>query len=146
MRMYDPYVKYYEDQAGNGINVFRGASFQRGHGIGGFLGGLFRTVLPLIKSGARAIGKQALSTGVGLLGDVVDKKPFKQSFKSRMSEAGENLKRKAESKVRQMSGSGLKNAKRIRTRHSSLVLRRKKSSQNKKRKQSARVSAADIFS
>jgi hypothetical protein len=139
----DPYVKYYEDQAGNGMNVFRGASFQKGYGVGSFFGGLLRSVMPLIKSGARALGRQALSSGVSLLGDLVEKKPFKQSFKARMSEAGENLKRKAEDKIKVLSGSGLKRRKKRRTGHSTSVVRRSKTSKNKKNRVKY---SSDIFS
>lgn len=151
---YNPYVKYYEDQAGHGVNVFRGTSYQRGHGIGQFFGGLLRTVMPLIKSGARAIGRQVLTSGASLLGDVVAKKPFKQSFRERVAEAGESLKRKAESKVQQLVGEGLKQPRIRRQSHSASVLRRRKTSQlKKKRDQKARRkqkkkgnSALDIFS
>ena len=46
---------YYVKQAGNGLPVFRGASFQKGYGIGSVFGSIGRTVLPLLKSGAKAV-------------------------------------------------------------------------------------------
>src|SRR5215468_9002661 len=68
----DPYLAYYrQQQLGHGVSsVYRGAAYQRGHGIGSFLGGLFRTISPLLKSGASTVGKEALRTGVGFLGDI----------------------------------------------------------------------------
>lgn len=104
-----PYEHYYSHQAGSGIGViYRGVPYQRGHGIGSFLGGLFRSVLPLLSSGARVIGKEALNAGVGLLSDMVSSRPMEDSIKSRLKEASTNLKRKAHDKIDRinMSGSG----------------------------------------
>lgn len=106
-----PYEHYYSHQAGSGIGViYKGAPYQRGHGIGSFLGGLFRSVLPLLSSGAKVIGKEALNAGVGLLSDMVSARPMEDSIKSRLKEASLNLKRKADNKIDRlnMSGSGYK--------------------------------------
>lgn len=104
-----PYEHYYSKQAGSGINViYKGALHQRGHGIGSFLGGLFRSVLPLLTSGAKVIGKEALNSGIGLLSDVVASRPIKESIKNRLKEASSNLKRKADAKIdKLMTGSGI---------------------------------------
>ncbi|XP_063994371.1 uncharacterized protein F54H12.2-like [Diachasmimorpha longicaudata] len=64
-----PYIAYYANQAGGGTvdrysdfgRVFVGSPYQRGHGIGAFLGGLFRRILPYLGSAARAVGKEALN-------------------------------------------------------------------------------------
>lgn len=106
-----PYEDYYSHQAGSGVGViYKGTPYQRGHGIGSFLGGLFRSVLPLLSSGARAIGKEALSTGVGVLSDMFNAQPIDDSIKTRLKEATTNLKRKVDSKIERinMSGSGYK--------------------------------------
>lgn len=105
-----PYEKYYSHQAGTGIGiVYKGVPHQRGHGIGSFLGGLFRSVLPLLSSGAKAVGKEALHTGVGILSDMIKSQPLEESVKQRLKMASANLKRKADSKVDSlMSGSGYK--------------------------------------
>jgi len=107
----DPYLRYYTHQAGSGVgNVYRGASFQRGHGIGSFLGGLFRTVSPILKS----IGHEALKSGVGLLSDVVYSTPTREAFRNRAKEFTTTLKRKADTGVdRLMSGSGYKRMRRV---------------------------------
>ena len=71
-----PYEKYYQQQAGSGIAaIYKGAPYQRGHGIGSFLGGLFRSILPLISTGAKVVGKEAMRAGVGLLNDVIEHHP-----------------------------------------------------------------------
>lgn len=108
--MGSPYEHYYSCQAGSGIGIiYKGVPYQRGHGIGSFLGGLFRSVLPLLKSGARAVGKEALSAGVGLLSDLVSARPLDESIKTRLKTANSNLKRKADEKIdSMMTGSGYK--------------------------------------
>ncbi|KAK4885780.1 hypothetical protein RN001_002051 [Aquatica leii] len=105
-----PYQQYYINQAGSGIGViYRGAPYQRGHGIGSWLGGIFRSILPLFKSGVKAVGKEALRTGSNILGDIVENRPIKESFQDRMREAGQSLKRKADTKIENlMQGSGYK--------------------------------------
>ena len=107
--MSNHYVDYYTRQAGGGVGpVFVGSPYQRGHGIGNFLSSLFRTVFPLFKSGAKAVGKEALNAGFGVLRDQINRKPLKQSLKDRMRAAGDNLMTKAETKIDTMSGSGYK--------------------------------------
>lgn len=73
------------------------------------MGGLFRSVLPLLTSGAKAIGKEALNAGVGLLSDVISARPLKESVKTRLKSVSGNLKRRADDKIDSlMSGSGYK--------------------------------------
>ena len=73
--MTNPYVHYYLDQQGHGMPVFRGSPWQLGHGQMGYgLGGLFRSVagavMPMVKSGAKALGNIALKSGANFVGDV----------------------------------------------------------------------------
>lgn len=105
-----PYQQYYNLQAGSGIStIYRGSQYQRGHGIGSFFGSLFRNILPLIRKGVGAVGREALKTGINFLGDLSENQPPKESFKKRIQEAGVNLKRKAEDKIEKlMNGSGYK--------------------------------------
>lgn len=106
----DRYIDHYESQVGGGVDrVFIGAPYQRGHGLGSFLSGLFRRALPLLTRGARAVGKEALHAGMNILGDVAHNTPFKDSFRARMTESGRNLKRKADETFESlMQGSGYK--------------------------------------
>lgn len=105
-----PYHHYYSHQAGTGVGiVYRGVPHQRGHGIGSFLGGLFRSVFPLLKSGAKAIGSEALNAGMGLLTDVINARPLDESVKTQLKNVSANLKRRADNKIdSMMSGSGYK--------------------------------------
>ena len=58
---------------------------QRGHGFGSLFSGLLRTVSPLIRRGAVALGKRALTTGTQIAGDVV---AGKKAAKRRATAAG----------------------------------------------------------
>ncbi len=88
--MNNPYIRYYlEQQQGRGISVFRGSPWQMGHGqMGNGLGGLFRSVarsvMPMLKSGAKALGNIALHSGKNLLGDVLAVKNVKEAAKARV--------------------------------------------------------------
>jgi len=80
------YEDYYLNQSGDGMSVFHGARMQRGHGLGSFLSGLFRNAWPLIKTGAKAFGKQFLRTGLQIANDVVEGQELKDSSKRRIPE------------------------------------------------------------
>ena len=45
---------------------------QRGHGIGSFMSGLFRTLRPIFWSGAKSLGREALRTGGKIMADIAD--------------------------------------------------------------------------
>lgn len=105
VRQEDMYIEEEEESP----RVYVGAPYQRGHGIGSFLGGLFRRVLPYLSRGARAIGKEALRAGINVMEDVENNTPFKEALKNRVKESRGNLKRKAEEKLSKlMKGSGYK--------------------------------------
>ena len=55
------YEKYYLEQVGH-CQCFSGAAFQRGYGLGNIFASLGKLILPLVKSGAKTIGKQALKS------------------------------------------------------------------------------------
>ena len=109
-----PAMEHYGNTGGND-NVFAGSRYQRVHGIGSFLGGLFRRVLPYLARGARAVGKEALRAGVNIIEDVENNTPLKEAIKSRFVESRSNLKRKAKEKIGSlMTGTGYKSdAKRL---------------------------------
>jgi len=125
--MADPYTSYYLRQAEGRDRVETNRSYsQKGDGIGSFLGGLFRRVLPLFSSGAKAIGKEALSTGVNLLKDMLNGKSMKESVTSRVTEAGTSLTKKAANKMGSMVGSGYKTRKRRKRPQSRVITKRRK--------------------
>src|SRR5215470_6965095 len=73
-----------------------------GTGFGNFL----RSLWSIFKPVGKIIGKQALSTAAGIVGDVASGANWKESVKDRTKEAGSNLKRKWESGVSHMEGAG----------------------------------------
>ena len=64
------YDEYYARLVGGALPYFTGVRVQRGHGFGSLFSGLPRTVTPLIRRGAVALGKRALS-GAQIACDVV---------------------------------------------------------------------------
>jgi hypothetical protein len=83
-----PLIAYYRKQAGRGREdigpIYSIPPFvQRGHGIGSVLTGLFRTLRPILWSGAKtmgketlkALGREALRTGGKILTDIAEKTP-----------------------------------------------------------------------
>ena len=87
--MTNPYVRYYPDQQGHGMPVFRGSPWQLGHGQMGYgLGGLFRSVaravMPMVKSGAKALGNIALKSGANFVGDFLAGKNVRSSQSTRL--------------------------------------------------------------
>jgi hypothetical protein len=81
------FENYYCCQSGDGMPVFAGARYQRGHGIGSLFSGLFRSIMPLIKKAAPIIGRKALEAGANIIGDVGSGRSFKDSAKQHASNA-----------------------------------------------------------
>ncbi|KAJ8685947.1 hypothetical protein QAD02_021740 [Eretmocerus hayati] len=78
-------------------------SCPRGSGIGGFPGGVYRRVLPILKGGSKAVGEEAMRAGCNVVSDVAHGKiPLRNSIESRLRESGNALKRKAEQKLNQL--------------------------------------------
>ena len=99
------YEDYYSRQAGGGMPVFVGSRYQRGHGLGSVLSGLFRRfIVPLFKTHGKTLALDALRTGMDVADDVLGSgRGFKESIKKRVPQG---IKRTAESLIRQ-SGSGV---------------------------------------
>ena len=57
-----------------------------GYGLGGLFRSLGKIAKPMIKSGAKALGNNALTSGVNLLGDVLAGKSVKQAARTRALE------------------------------------------------------------
>ena len=111
------YQDYYIHQAGNGYLVFAGRRYQRGDGLGSIFGGLFKAAMPLLKKGAKTLGRKALKTGFNIAGDDVQGINIKQAAKSRLKSTGQNLLQKAMDTVRTPEQRAIKEpAKRKKTR------------------------------
>lgn len=104
----NPYVSYYLNQAGSGVGqVYAGAPYQKGHGIGSFMSSVWKTIMPLFRSGAKHVGTEILKTGANVLNDIaVDNATPKESFRKRAREASQNLSSKLNTKIMKMTGSG----------------------------------------
>ena len=111
------YKRYYLMQVGNGSPYFSGALFQRRYGLGSIFGSIAKSIMLLIKSGAKAIGKQALKGGLGFASDILAGKDVKQAAVDRAQSAGSML-------LRQV-------VKRKRKRTSRVQKKRRKRSSNK---------------
>ena len=85
------YYNYYANQVGNGFGVFQGTPMHTGNGIGSLLRGLAKSTLPLLKAGGKLVGKQLLSTGLGIAEDVVRGKNIREAAKDNFKEGGKAL-------------------------------------------------------
>ena len=87
------YESYYLNEVDSG--VYRGTQYQRGYAFGKIFSSNGKSILPLIKSGAKALGKQALLSSVSFASDVLSKQNAKQAAVRRAKEAGLNLSQRA---------------------------------------------------
>ena len=140
----DAIAKYYISQAQFGGNIgefYSGRKFQRGYGFSSFFSGLFKRMKPLLLRGAKAVGKEALRSGANILADVATTDaPVKEIVRTRLHEGKDNLINKAKRTVHEMTGSGIRGAKRRKPTHSP---------RNTKRRRTTRCKASaaqDIFS
>ena len=85
------YDDYYAQQVGGALPYFAGARVQRGHGFGSLFGGLLRSVAPLIKRGALALGNRAFKTGAQIAGDILSGENIRTAAKRRTKTAGRDL-------------------------------------------------------
>ncbi|KAI8511959.1 hypothetical protein Bbelb_110590 [Branchiostoma belcheri] len=78
-------------QRGGQLSVYRGRSMQRGYGLGGIFRGLLRSAVPLLKRGAKSVGRHALRSGIDFAQDVLNGRDVKRSAKRRGKELGKRL-------------------------------------------------------
>ena len=85
------YENYYLSQVGHGMPYFAGARVQQGYGLGNLFSSIAKSVLPLVKKGAKTLGKQVLQSGVDFASDVLQGKNVKQAAIDQAKAAGTNL-------------------------------------------------------
>ena len=140
----NPYIHYYlGQQDGRGMPVFRGSSWQKRYGQTGYgLGGLFRSLgkiaKPMIKSGAKALGNIALTSGVNLLGDFTCKS-VKQAARTRALEGANAAKMQAIQRAQRYAQTG-----RGRSRSSRRSTKKRKASRTKRRAKRERHLQPDV--
>ena len=97
------YGAYYtKSQFGHGIlPAYGGVARQRAHGIGSIIAGLLRGAVPMLSSIGRTAAKTAgtalLSTGAGVLSDVMAGKPLKKSVNKHVRGQSQALLKRAHS-------------------------------------------------
>jgi hypothetical protein len=105
----DKYFKYYSDQATGGSYArFEPLRRQRGRGLGDFLAGLFRRVLPFISGGLKTLGGEVVETTVELFKDHLKGKNMAESVEERVASAGKRLGGKVATSLKGMVGLGIK--------------------------------------
>ncbi len=90
----EAYKDYYcncQQQGGAYFPVYAGSLTQRGGGLGSIFSSIFRSVTPLLKRGASAIGKVAMRTGKSLVKDLARGKPVHHSLRKHGSKALKRL-------------------------------------------------------
>jgi len=86
---------YYMNQANGVDNVFRGASYQRGYGLGGAFRRFISWALPIIQQNIKPtlgnIGKEIISGVSNLAVDSISGKDIENSAKDRFKQVVKNL-------------------------------------------------------
>eukprot|EP00745_Piridium_sociabile_P027017 TRINITY_DN43412_c0_g1_i6.p1 TRINITY_DN43412_c0_g1~~TRINITY_DN43412_c0_g1_i6.p1 ORF type:complete len:148 (+),score=11.34 TRINITY_DN43412_c0_g1_i6:410-853(+) len=135
------YASYYCTQAGHGLPVFVGGRHQRGRGLGSLLSGSGRSLIPLLKSGGKALLKQGAQTGMQVAQDVLSGQNIKTALNQRSKQAGKRLLNQA---VRRVVGAppGEPASKRIKSSASHRIGQKKRSKVKRKK---TRKASRDIF-
>ena len=84
------YEHLFKNQVGHGLPVYIG----RG-GLGNILSGLFRSLVPVMKRGGKALLREGVRSAVGVGQDVLDGANLKTAVKRRATESGQRLVKKA---------------------------------------------------
>lgn len=136
------YEDYYCNQVGHGLPVFVGGRNYRGHGIGNLLGGIGRALVPLLRSGGKALLKEGARTGMQVAQDVLSGRSVKSSLQQRASNAGKRLFHQAVGRVTGTTAAPPGEPARKRIKSSTPHRQGQTGRQKKKRR---RATAADIF-
>jgi len=92
--------RLYKEHYGGGLPTFIGDVTQDGYGIGGLIAGLFRglvpllskSVVPILKTTAKAAGKSMLRSGANVVKDVVlEKRNLRESLKRQAADGFDNF-------------------------------------------------------
>ncbi|KAJ8671408.1 hypothetical protein QAD02_002667 [Eretmocerus hayati] len=108
------YDEYFDAEIAGGTNFLdnlgslcTAESCQRGSGIGGLLGGVYRRFLPILKRGSKEVGKEVMHAGYNVVSDIAHGNiPLRNSIESRFQGSGNALERKAEQKLNQLFEEG----------------------------------------
>lgn len=105
------WLEYFLSQAGqtgHGMDGFKGFQYQRGHGLGSFFRRVFRSIFPVVKrvgkSALKSAGKEALSLGASVAGDLVKGRELGNSLEEHGRNAAGNLLEKAGASLKRKAG------------------------------------------
>jgi hypothetical protein len=87
---------------------YRGARFQRGYGIGGIFKSLARYAIPLLKQGAKVVGKRALQAATEVGQDVLQGKNVKVYVKTHGGDVVKDFAEQGAKVLLQQAGRGSK--------------------------------------
>ena len=90
-RTNNEYKHFYEQTGAGSIPIFAGQKNQVGYGIGSIFGNILKAALPVIKQGAKSLGKTALKTGLNIAKDSLQGEKFKDAVKSNLKKAGKEV-------------------------------------------------------
>lgn len=152
--MANVYVKYYTQQCGGGGgkgvihndefgNILRlPRVYQRGSGIGGVFSTFWKFLQPLLKSGAKVMKKELISTGKEMLTG----KPLPDIIRDRTVDVIDAVRDKVVNKVNNMTGSGRKRKRVLKSINSSSKRRRITLGNKKRLLKQPPTRVLDIFS
>jgi len=103
------YFRNQANQSGHGVQTFHGVPYQRGGSLGGLFKGLFRMIIPLAKSAGKAIGRQAIHTGLNIANDVLSGQNVKQAAVRRVRIGSKKLVKQAKQATKQHGRGAPKN-------------------------------------
>ena len=83
---------------------FAGARVQQGYGLGNLFSSIAKSALPLVKKGAKTLGKQVLQSGVDFASDILQSKNIKQAAIDQAKAAGMNLLQAPQTKAKGGTG------------------------------------------
>ena len=138
--MNNPYIRHFENQAGDGIaNTYGGYQYQRGHGFSSAFSSLFQNIL---KPLGIYLGKRALSTGMDIGGDVMSGQNFASSAKKRLKSAGNQIISDAADRAKTFAqtGKGRRRRRRKTKKINKKVIVKKSKPQKRKRRRSKKKS------
>lgn len=78
-------------QSGGGASYFAGNPYQRGYGIGSAFSNLFRFLLPMAQAVGKEIGREGLSVGSRVLGDLAKGDSLRRAVVNETSDGLRNL-------------------------------------------------------
>jgi len=117
----DIHFELYKPQVGSGLSGFEGSRYQRGAGLGNIFKKFYNWILPIfkthalpvIKSGAKTIGKEAVKTAANFANDAFDGEDLETSIKHRTNEAFTSIANDVRKQIveQQQIGGGLKRKK-----------------------------------